>query len=63
MVEYLFEPTFAGLRGSINVGVGVNVELLDLKPSVAESTFENVLPSDFVLGVDKGYEFGLTVCH
>jgi hypothetical protein len=59
----LSQRSLAGLRGWIYVGIGANVDLLDLKPSVAESPFENVLPSDFVLGVDEGYEFGLTVCH
>jgi hypothetical protein len=54
MVQSQFEPSVAGLFLGIDVGVVHDVSSLDLSPLFAESSLEKVLPSDFVLGVDKG---------
>jgi hypothetical protein len=56
MAQVQFEPSVARLFLGVDVGVVHDVSSLDLSPLFAESSFEKVLPSDFVLGVDKGPE-------
>jgi hypothetical protein len=59
MVQGQFEPSVAGLLFlGVDVGVVHDVSSLNLSPLFAESSFEKVLPSDFVLGVDKGSAVG-----
>jgi hypothetical protein len=61
VVQYLFQPTFPGLLDWINVRFGVDMELLDLEPLVAESLFENVVASRFYFERYAGSKFGFTV--
>ena len=56
MMEDKFEPPFAGLFLLVNFWFVKNVVSLNLGPLVAESAFEKMLPSYFVLGVDKSSE-------
>jgi hypothetical protein len=54
MMQSEFEPSVARLFLGINVRSIHNVSSLNLSPLFAGSSFEKLLQSDFVLGIDKG---------
>jgi hypothetical protein len=61
MVQDEFEPSVARLFLVIKVWVIQNVSTLNLGPMEAESAFEKMLPSDFVLGVDEHSKDGFAI--
>ena len=52
MIQDEFEPSFARLFLVVDFGVIHDALSLDLGPLFAEAAFEEVQPSDFVLGAD-----------
>jgi hypothetical protein len=54
MVQSEFEPSVPRLLCRINARFVHDMSSLNLSPLFAELTFEKMLPSDFVLGIDKG---------
>jgi hypothetical protein len=61
MVQDDFEPSVARLFLLVDFRVVEDASSLELGPLFAEASFEEMLPSDFVLGVDQHSEDGFAI--
>jgi hypothetical protein len=61
MMQHEFEPSAASLFLVVQFRVIQDVSSLNLGPLFAEAAFEQMLPADFVLGVDKHAKDGFIV--
>jgi hypothetical protein len=61
VMQSQFEPPVARLFLVIDVSIIQQMSVSDLSPLFAEASFEQMVPSNFVLRVDKGSEQGFAV--